>query len=69
MQQVPKPGDRIKADYIDYIVLSAVRMSDKGIRFQGQPWSDNISIMAKRPRGKKVYSLVLYPSGVFSNPV
>ncbi len=68
-QQLPEIKSTIEVRNSDYVVLETYRLSDKLPQTKNKPYGDNISITAKKPRGKKRYSITLYPNGVYSEAV
>lgn len=62
-----KEGDIIQVGNLDYCVLSTQKVSD---RLPGATSGrDNLIIKATKPRGKKVFEIIQYPSGKFSSAV
>ncbi len=62
-----KTGDIIRVGRLDYKVISAQKLSG---RLPGATRGrDNLIIKATKPRGKKVFQIVQYPSGRFSSAV
>lgn len=61
MSSTTKPGDPVRVDGIDYVILSA-----KPYTYNGD---DRIAFTMKRPRGKRSYFVVRYGNGAISSVV
>jgi hypothetical protein len=61
MNTATKPGDTVKIEGIDYVILSAKPYTHNG--------DARIAFTMKRPRGKRSYYVVRYGNGAVSSVV
>ena len=64
---VPALGDIIRVGRLDYKVISTQLVSERVPN--ATSGLDNLIIKATKPNGKKVFEIIQYPSGKFSNAV